>query len=143
MGMIYRRSGIILIYFKSLKDDFDLLAGPPSAPIQDASPVVAPEPKVSAPSATLSPSEQPTQEKVPTPVKSAPVEMQNRLWILLEKELIFILFPQTPLNSQLVQWQSSKSLRFGTGHDTRFRTRGTRLGYTLNKSLELSADTRL
>lgn len=61
------------------QDDFDLLAGPPSAPIQDASPVVAPEPKVSAPSATLSPSEQPTQEKVPTPVKSAPVETKNEM----------------------------------------------------------------
>ena len=39
--------------------------------------MVAPEPTVSAPSATLSPSEQPMQEKVPSPVKSSPVETKK------------------------------------------------------------------
>ena len=41
--------------------------------------MVAPEPTVSAPSATLLPSEQPTQEKVPSPVKSSPVETKNEV----------------------------------------------------------------
>ena len=41
--------------------------------------MVAPEPSVPTSATTLSPSEQPTQEKVPTPVKSAPVETKNEV----------------------------------------------------------------
>ena len=40
---------------------------------------MAPETSVPTPATTLSPSEKPTQEKVPTPVKSAPVETKNEM----------------------------------------------------------------